>query len=54
VGVGLVCQHPPDPHTLPVDVDVADVVQQREQLRVVPGLARGQDHRQRQAGGIDR
>ena len=52
MGVGLVGQHPPDPHTLPVHVDVVDVVEQGQQLRVVPGLARGEDHRQRQTSRV--
>lgn len=41
VGVGLIGQHSPDPHFPPVHLDVPDVVQQRQQLRVVPGLPRG-------------
>ena len=32
----------------------ADLVEQREQLRVVPGLARGEDHRHRQSATVDR
>ena len=56
MGVGLVGQHPLRPFsgsaaTLTADVDL---VEQREQLRVVPGLARSQDHRHRQSAAVDR
>lgn len=53
VGVSLVGQHPPDPYFLSVHLDVPDVIQQRQQLRVVPGLPRREDHRQRQPRGVD-
>ncbi len=53
VGVGPVGDDPPDPHPPPVHVDAADVAQQREQWWVVACLTWGEDHRQRQPGGID-
>src|SRR5512133_3240984 len=56
MGVGLVGQHPlrsfPGPPG-PVPAH-ADLVEQREQLRVVRGLARGEDHRHRQSATVDR
>jgi hypothetical protein len=36
VGVGFVCEDPPDPHSLPVDVDVVNVVEQRQRRGLSP------------------
>ena len=35
-------------------LDLIDLIEQRELLRVVPGLARGEDHRHRQSAPVDR
>jgi hypothetical protein len=55
VGVGLVGQDSVGPGawsagSVPVD---RDLIEQGEQLRVVPGLAGGEDHRHGQAAAVD-
>src|SRR3954452_19329785 len=55
MGVGLVGQHPirasaRTSGSVPAD---RDLVEQREQLWVVPGLARGQDDRHWEAAAVD-
>jgi len=50
----LVGKHPTDPYPPPVDPQVRDVVEQRQQPGIVSGLPRREDDRQRQPERIHR